>query len=268
MIDIHCHILPCLDDGAQSIEDSIGMAAAAAKDGISGIVATPHLFRSGFGKGNFEEIEGIRTLLKESLEESQIDVNIFPGAEVHIFHNLLDEIRKNREYLVLNRSSYLLVEFPADHIFSGVKSLFFELMSDGVTPIIAHPERNTVFMRHPELLSEFVRMGALAQVNSGSFLGVYGTKVQITAVKFLELNLFHFMGSDGHRVGSMNPGFSEALSVITKIVGDEEGRALVDQNPQAVLDDNVLPYLPNPVDPRSKQKSFKIRIPSFLRKNK
>lgn len=266
MIDIHCHILPGLDDGAQTMEDALGMATAADKDGISGIVATPHLFRSGFGKGDLEEIEEIRTLLKESLKESQIEVNIFPGAEVHISHNLLDEIKKNKEHLVLNRSSYLLVEFPSDHIFSGVKSLFFELMSDGITPIIAHPERNTVFMRHPELLSEFIRMGALAQANSGSFLGVYGTNVQMTAVKFLKLNLFHFMGSDGHRVASSNPGLSEAFSVVSKIVGDEQGKALVDQNPRAVLEDKILPYLPDPIDPSSSKKSFRIKIPSFFKK--
>ena len=266
MIDIHCHILPGLDDGAQTMEDALGMATAAGKDGISGIVATPHLFRSGFGNGDFEEIEEKRKILKARLKESQIDVKIFPGAEVHISHNLLDEIRKNRKYLVLNRSSYLLVEFPTDHIFSGVKSLFFELMSDGVTPIIAHPERNTVFMRHPELLSDFVRMGALAQANSGSFLGVYGTNVQMTAVKFLELNLFHFMGSDGHRVGFIKSGLSEALRVVSRIVGEKEGRALVDQNPRAVLVDEVLPYLPDPIDPRSRRKSVRIKIPSFFKK--
>ena len=266
MIDIHCHILPGLDDGAQNIIESIGMATAAVKDGILGIIATPHLFRDGFGQDNLEEIEDIRRELEASLKESQIDVNIYPGAEVHISHNLLDEIRKNREYLVLNRSSYLLVEFPSDHIFSGVKSLFFELMTDGVTPIIAHPERNTVFMRHPELLSDFVRMGALAQANSGSFLGVYGTNVQMTAVKFLELNLFHFMGSDGHRVGFIKSGLSEALRAVSRIVGEKEGRALVDQNPRAVLVDEVLPYLPDPIDPRSRRKSVRIKIPSFFKK--
>ena len=267
MIDIHSHILPGLDDGAQTMEEAVGMATNASKNGISGIVATPHLFRGGNGQGTLEIIDVKRRDLEANLKENNIDVKIYSGAEVHISHNLLDEIRNNREYLVLNRSSYMLLEFPADHIFSGAKSLFFELMSDGITPIIAHPERNTVFIRNPNLLLEFIRMGTLAQANSGSFFGLYGTNVQMAAVRFLELNLFHFVGSDGHSMRSLNSGFSEVLSVISKIIGDEEARALVDQNPKAVLGDDIMPYLPEPIDPRSSKRSFRIKIPSiFIKK--
>jgi protein-tyrosine phosphatase len=157
MIDLHSHILPGLDDGAQSMEESLEMAKIAERDGVEKIVATPHLFRGNFiyedlgiiGNFIYEDlgiIEIKRSELSQVLKENNIHVEILAGAEVHVSHNLIDEIRKNRENLVLNQSSYMVVEFPSDLIFSGAKNLFFELMSEGIIPIIAHPERNSVFI--------------------------------------------------------------------------------------------------------------------------
>ena len=179
MIDIHSHILYGLDDGAQTMEQSIEMAKIAEKDGIDKIIATPHLFRGNFLFDNFERIEQKRDELSRALEKNKINVEIFAGAEVHISHNLIDEIRRNREYLVLNNGSYILVEFPTDHIFSGVKNLFFDLMSEDITPIIAHPERNSVFRSNPELLYELIHMGGFTQANQGSLFGHYLSLIHI-----------------------------------------------------------------------------------------
>lgn len=263
MIDLHCHILPGLDDGAQSFEESVAMAEIARSDGIRTIAATPHLFRDVVEGRDFEALEKTREELAGVLKAKNIAVDILPGAEVHISHRLVEEIRKNRNNLVINRSSYMFVEFPSDHIYSGVRELFFELMNEGIRPIIAHPERNRVFLRRPELLYELVQAGALAQVNAGSVTGQYGDSVKDAAIRFCELNFIHFLGSDGHNSRSKAPRLSPALIRLEQVMGKERARALVEENPLAVLEDRELSSLPEPVDPR--QRAKKLRLPILFK---
>jgi len=261
---LHSHILPGLDDGAQSMEESLEMARIAERDGIEKIVATPHLFRGNFIHEDLSIIEKKRSELSQALKENNVRVEILAGAEVHISHNLIDEIRKNRENLVLSQSSYMFVEFPSDLVFLGAKNLFFELMSEGINPIIAHPERNSVFIHSPSLLYELIQMGGLSQANSGSFSGLYGSRVEEAVLHFLELNLIHFIASDSHNTRSLVSRLSEAMKRARMIVGEEEARALVKDNPQAVLDDKDIPHLPDPINPKEKEKSFKINIPNIF----
>jgi protein-tyrosine phosphatase len=264
MIDLHSHILPGLDDGAQSMAESLEMAQIAERDGIEKIVATPHLFRGDFIYEDLGIIEIKRSELSQALKENNIHVEILAGAEVHISHNLIDEIRKNRGNLVLNQSSYMFVEFPSDLIFSGAKNLFFELMSERIIPIIAHPERNSVFIHNPFLLYELIQMGGLSQANSGSFSGLYGRRVEEAVLHFLELNLIHFIASDSHNTHSLVSRLSEAVKRARMIVGEEKAHALVKDNPQAVLDDEEIPCLPEPINPKEKEKSFKINITNIF----
>ncbi len=264
MIDLHSHILPGVDDGARSMEESLEMARIAERDGVEKIVATPHLFRGNFIHEDLSIIENKRSELSQALKENNVRVEILAGAEVHISHNLIDEIRKNRENLVLSQSSYMFVEFPSDLVFSGAKNLFFELMSEGINPIIAHPERNSLFIHNPSLLYELILMGGLSQANSGSFSGLYGSRVEEAVLHFLELNLIHFIASDSHNTHSLVSRLSEAMKRAQMIVGEEKASALVKDNPQAVLDDKDIPYLPDPINPKEKEKSFKIKIPKIF----
>ncbi len=264
MIDIHCHILPGLDDGAQSLDEAVEMARIAEKDGIEKIVATPHLFRGSYMHEDLSIIEDKRKELNKTLKVNNIHVEILNGAEVYIVHNLIDEIRKNRDYLVLNKSAYMFVEFPSEHIFPGVQKLFFELMREDIIPVIAHPERNSVFVRHPSLLYELVQMGATVQANRGSFLGVYGKETEEAVLRFLELNLIHFIASDGHNTHSLVPRISEAVMRVEAEVGDERARALVVDNPKAVLEDRELPFFTEAVNPDKKEKKLSLKIP-FLK---
>lgn len=266
MIDIHCHILPGLDDGAQDLEEAVGMARIAHNDGIEKIVATPHLFRDNFTPENLSVIREKKEELSRVLKDKGIPVDICTGAEVHISHNLIEEIREHREHLTLNGSSYMFVEFPSDHVFSGVKDLFFELMTMGISPVIAHPERNRIFMQSPALLYDLIEMGGLAQANSGSFFGHYGGRVEAAAFRFLELNLVHFIGSDGHNTRSKGPRLSKAAERAAEVIGEKNARALVLENPKAVLEDNDLSYHPNPVNPEEKMRKLKIRLPGWFKR--
>ena len=267
MIDLHCHILHGLDDGAKNLDEAAEMARMAEKDGITTIVATPHLFRGDFTPDDLSIIEKKLEELRYVLKKNSIGVEIIKGAEVHISHNLIDEIRKNRDYLVLNGSSYIILEFPAGHVFSGVKELLFELLSEGMRPIIAHPERNYVFMRSPDLLYELVRTGALTQANSGSFNGLYGRRVEEAAYRFLELNLTHFIASDAHNPRPNGMWLSQVANIVEERMGNKEvAIALVNDNPHAILEDKEPVYHPDPIDPKGKEKSFKIKIPKLFKR--
>jgi len=266
MIDLHCHILPGLDDGAQSLEEAVEMAKMAEEDGIEKIVATPHFFRGSFFYEDLSLIEEKRRQFSQALKNNNIRVDILSGGEVHISHNLIDEISRNKAFLVLNNSSYMFVEFPAGHIYSSVKELFFELISGGIIPIIAHPERNAVFQQNPSLLYDLIQMGGLAQANSGSFTGMYGREVETASFRFLNLNLIHFIGSDGHNSRSMPPKLSEARKRAGAIVGEEIARAFVKDNPQAVVNNLELPCLPEPVNPEEQRKKFRVKIHDFFRR--
>ena len=111
-------------------------------------------------------------------------------------------------------------------------------------------------------------MGGLSQANSGSFSGLYGSRVEEAVLHFLELNLIHFIASDSHNTHSLVSRLSEATKRAQIIVGEESARALVKDNPQAVLDDGEIPYVPDPINPKEKKKSFKIKIPNIFRHNK
>ena len=268
MIDLHCHILPGLDDGAKTVDEAVEMARISRSDGITTIVATPHLFRGG---NTLEKLNGAGEKLHElrrALETNKIGVEVLLGAEVHISHNLIGAIRNNRKSLVLNGSSYMFVEFPSEHIYPGVKNLFFDLMSEGIIPIIAHPERNSVFAQNPNLLYELVQMGALAQANSGSFTGLYGRQAGDVVVRLLEWNLIHFIASDAHGPHSIPPGLSEAVARAESLVGKARASALVNDNPRAVLDDREIPILISPVNPKEKRKSFSIKLPKFVNRGR
>lgn len=260
MIDLHCHVLPGVDDGARSLEEAVEMARIAEAEGIERIVATPHLFREGVECETLSTIEKKRQLLTRILDAANIRVEILRGAEVYIAPNLIDEIRKNRDFLVINHNHYMFVEFPANHVFSGIKELFFELMNEGITPVIAHPERNSVFADHPLFLYELVQQGSLVQANSGSFSGIYGRKIEQAAFRFLELRLVHFIASDGHNQRSLAPRLLEAKEKAGEILGNKEATALVKENPEAVLEGKEIPYFPEAVLSLKSEKKLALKI--------
>jgi len=269
MIDLHCHILPGLDDGSPSLDVSLAMARRASQDGITDIVATPHLFRGETNLPDFGLISKKRKELQSELEKDGIPLTLHSGVEVRFSHNILEEIKKHRPHLVLAGSSYMFVEFPFEYVYSGVKEVFFQVMNEGIVPIIAHPERITDFMHHPEMLYDLVEMGALAQANAGSFTGRNGSEVRQAAFRFLNLNLIHFIASDAHDVENRPPVLSAAARSAADVIGPEAATALVQDNPRAVLADEPPPFQPDPIDPHAApERHMRFRLPSIFRPKK
>ena len=266
MIDLHTHILPGLDDGARDMEEALDMARMAVEDGIQAVVATPHLLRSTSELLDSRIVKKIKRSLEKELLSGGIPLKVYLGAEVHISHNLMETIHRHRQELVLNEGSYMLLEFPADHLYSDVGRLFFDLMTEGITPVIAHPERNSVLARYPEKMAEFIVTGVRCQINSGSLLGVYGGASKEAAWNFLESRCVHFLASDCHSTRSLVPHLGKAAGLIREKLGEKTARALVEDNPQAALENRPLPFVPDPVKRKEKKRTLKIRIPSFLKR--
>ena len=266
MIDIHSHILPGLDDGAESLEESLNMARMAEADGISKMVATPHLFRGSFVNNGLDIIEKKKNELQKLMRSEGIGLELFHGTEVYVTHNLIEKVIKERENLVVNHGNNMLIEFPSGHIFSGVKNLIFDIMTEGIQIIIVHPERNRVFQNDPDFLCQLINMGSLCQANSGSFTGRYGREVQETVFRFLDWSYLHFLGSDCHNTRSLSPNLSLAREKIKELAGEEIAQALVLDNPQAMLAGEEIPYHPEPQAPKNKARSLKIKLPHLFSK--
>lgn len=217
MIDIHCHILPGLDDGAQSLEESVEMAREAVKEGIEKIIVTPHHKLRTFDNPRSKVSEKTAELNSVFADEG-IPLSLSVGQEIRIFGELPEELETG-EIAPLNDSRYLLIEFPSNHVPSYTDRLFYELQMKGYVPVIAHPERNQQLTEQPDKLYDLVEKGALSQVTAASVCGLFGKKIQDFSFRLIEANLVHFVASDAHNTGSRGFRMAEALDAIEKKFG-------------------------------------------------
>ncbi|MFP7171624.1 tyrosine-protein phosphatase [Terribacillus halophilus] len=222
MIDIHCHILPGVDDGARTMEDSIEMARAAAAQGIHTIVATPHHRNNQFLNYRKDVLMQVDEL-NRVLEEQNISVNILPGQETRIYGDLLLGL-EFQEILPVNlKSPYVLVELPTSTVPRYTKKLLYDLQVEGFTPVIVHPERNSELLSNPEKLYDLVKSGILTQVTAASLFGKFGKKIRNFSHEIVEANLTHFIATDAHNTHSRGFMLQEAL----QLIGDSYGSDLV-----------------------------------------
>ncbi|SMC44156.1 protein-tyrosine phosphatase [Desulfocicer vacuolatum DSM 3385] len=216
MIDFHSHILPCVDDGASSVEDAIKMAKMAVADGTSVMVATPHCCDGTYNCQKSDVLNGCR-FLNSLLEEEQIPLTILPGQEIRLTPELLDDIDSGR-VLTLNASAYILIELPT-HVMPGYLCQIIRLVrSRGLIPVIAHPERNVVLMKNLDLLKEMHHCGALFQVTAGSLMGGFGRAVKKSATRLAHMDMVHFLGSDAHSANMRPPGIARARKRLEKLL--------------------------------------------------
>jgi protein-tyrosine phosphatase len=217
MIDLHCHILPGVDDGAQSLSDSINMARKAVDQGIHTIVATPHHMNNRYENSKqsiIDRVEELNTLLIAE----KIDLKILPGQEVRIHGEMLEGYRAG-EILPVNHTPYVLVEFSSNHVPRYTEKLFYDLQVNGLIPVIVHPERNQEIIEHSDILYQLVRKGALTQITAASINGDFGKKIKNFSLQLVEANLTHFIASDAHNVKNRTFKMREAFGLIEKKYG-------------------------------------------------
>ena len=196
MIDLHAHILPGFDDGPPTLEDSLAMLRQAAEEGVTEIVATPHVM-----KGSYDHTrESIAAAVKElnaAAAAAGINLPVHPGGELYLDFDLLDMVKEQRT-ITLGAGRYVLLEFPAMGIPQGMDEIVFNLQINDYHPVLAHPERNVDIINKPSLLYELCYKGVLVQQNTGSLLGYFGKSVQQVAKLFLAHRLVHVVASDAH----------------------------------------------------------------------
>jgi protein-tyrosine phosphatase len=227
MIDLHCHILPGIDDGAKNAKESVSMARVAARDGITHIVATPHI-RETLHPVNF--LKQYVTKFNKALQKLQVPVEILYGADVYAMFSP-KEVRR----YAINNTQYILIEFPYTHIPANASDILFNYKTQTLIPIIPHPERLPSVIRNPETLFSLLSRDVYVQVTADSLTGNFGEQIKECAVYLLQKGAVHFIASDAHSATARRPVLSEAVKVAEKIVGKEEARMLVEDNPLAVI---------------------------------
>lgn len=238
MIDIHCHILPCMDDGPEHLDAAIRMCRMAAADGVRTIVATPH-FSPGAYEFDHTMLTAATNLLRVAVQRDGLDLSILTGSEVAVTPELASHLKQQR-FLPINGGRYFLAEFRPLSVPANWDTFLISMMGSGFVPIIAHPERNVWFMYHPEALSFVVQNGVMLQVTAASITGRFGPDVRDFCSYLLKRNLVHIIASDAHSADFRPPRLSAAVELAADIVGAEKAEAMVTSVPDAIICDKDI----------------------------
>jgi len=245
MIDLHCHLLPGIDDGPESIETSIEMAEAAIADGITHVVATPHA--SNEYHFDFARVRRLRDELQAKIGDR---LHLATGCDFHLSPENLEALRANAAPFCINQRDYLLVEFNEYSIPPAMDQTLHEIQLLGLRPIITHPERNAILRVQAERLARWVRLGCSVQVTAASLTGTFGPGVQKDAWSWMSQGLVHIVASDAHNTSRRPLRLASARAAVREQLGDETARALFVENPKAALEGRELPYVPELPDVR------------------
>lgn len=234
MIDLHCHILPGIDDGSRSLEMSLDMARMAVADGITVTACTPHIY-PGLYMNDAAGIVAARDALQRELDDKGIPLQLTTGADVHLVPGLLNGIRGGT-IPCLHGSRYLLLE-PAHHVAPPrFEESVFDLVASGYIPVITHPERLTWVEQHYDVFGRLVRQGAWMQITAGALTGLFGSRAKYWGERFLNDGLTHIIATDAHSSGRRVPIMSKARDIAERALGREEAELLVRGRPQKILE--------------------------------
>ncbi|MBI2678563.1 MAG: exopolysaccharide biosynthesis protein [Candidatus Koribacter versatilis] len=241
MIDIHCHLLPGVDDGSKSWEMTRAMLRVAAGDGITHIVCTPHANDS----YPYDRVEHLGRVA-----EAQAMAGEWPqlllGCDFHLsYDNIQDALAHPRRYTV-GSTPYLLIEFSDFGVAPGVLESVHRLIGAGMRPIITHPERNATLGKNHEMVLRLVELGCFVQVTASALTGYWGDGVRLSTEQLFKRRLVHVLASDAHDPERRAPRLAAARDAAAKLTDGATAMALVEDNPRAVIEGRPLPYLPDP----------------------
>lgn len=251
MVDIHSHILPGLDDGAQTMEESIEMLAIAAASGTTDIVATPH------SNGEFRfDPERAEQLVQDLSERNNASVTVHLGCDFHLNYDNLRNALENPTQYTINHHQYLMVELPDIVALASVKKAINRLIDIRIIPVITHPERNRSLQPRLGELERWVVDGACVQVTAQSLLGRFGPLARHAANTLMNANLVHFIASDAHDCVDRTPDLSSAREYVSMRYGSSRADALFIHNPAATLLGNPLQETQNSSNKKSNRRIF------------
>jgi protein-tyrosine phosphatase len=239
MVDIHCHILPLLDDGSKSFDESCAMAEMAIEDGVTHVIGTPHAS---------PDHPFVPELIRQRRDELQAQfegrLKLATGCDFHLSFENLQDIRHHPARYTLNQKSYLLVEFADYSIPPSLDQALHEMQLAGLHPIVTHPERNPLIRAQPERLYKWLRQGCYVQVTAQSLLGKFGSAALEMSQQWLGAGAVHFVASDAHNTTSRPLRLRETYDHLATTRGEEVARALLLDNPLAAFEDRPIPYVP------------------------
>lgn len=229
MIDLHCHIIYGVDDGPSKIQDSMRMILAAQKIGVNTIIATPHykkdVYVSEVINENFQNIKS---------RISDFGIDLFLGREVFI-SSALSQVVEDSEKYTLSGTSFLLMELPFDILPLDINEMLLKLHEKKITPIVAHPERYSYFVRDFNRFLDFIEVGCLVQIDAASIVGVHGAGVKKFARKLIDLNLVHYVASDAHAPEHYIKWHKEAYQKVKNWAGEEYADAVFKNNQKTII---------------------------------
>ncbi len=242
MIDLHCHMLPGIDDGAPDITVALAMARCAVADGITVTACTPHIY-PGLYENNRDGIVAAVAALRIILLEENIPLTLTVGADTHIAPDLIASIRTGR-VPTLNDTRYLLLEPPHHVAPPRFEETVFQLGAAGYVAVITHPERLTWIADHYDMFERLGRGGAWMQVTAGSVTGRFGARPRYWAERMLDEGLVHILATDSHHIDRRPPLLAEAREAAALRLGAEEANNLVEVRPRGIIEDTPPEHLP------------------------
>lgn len=237
-IDIHCHILPCVDDGSNSMEQTINMIKIAEASGTRIMIVTPH-YHEGRSTCTYDEILDKLKEIVDNTEFLEHNVKLYPGCEIYYTHDSLKALKEHRIPSLAN-SKYVLLEFSPQIEFRNMKSALQEYIFEGYSPIIAHIERYKNVACKLELVEELVDMGSYVQVNARSVEGQNGYDSKKVSRKLLKHNMVHFIGSDSHEDQKRSPDIRKCIKYIKRKFGGDYLYELMIDNPGRIIADQYI----------------------------
>jgi protein-tyrosine phosphatase len=242
VVDIHSHILPEVDDGPKSWDLSVAMCQAAAADGITHMVATPHANdRYHYDR---EYLQGLVAHLQRLIGDSP---KIILGCDFHLSYDNLQDCVAHPTRYVIEGTRYQLVEFSNYGIPQQTADSFLKLGNCGITPIITHPERNPILRESPQRVLEWADQGCVVQMTGSALTGFWGDRTRRAALWLLEHQAVHVLATDAHDLEKRVPVLSTARDAAAAICGKDIAEAMVEANPRAIITNQALPYSPQPV---------------------
>ncbi|MGF6989659.1 protein-tyrosine phosphatase [Lachnospiraceae bacterium PM6-15] len=233
LVDMHCHILPEVDDGAEDLKTAIRMLAEEQRNGVTKVILTPH-----FRRGMFETKMPLKRKqfqrLKAAVKHYEMNIQLYFGCEYHAGRHMIDRLDQESGYR-MNGSRYVLIEFSSTHSYDYVRERLYRLLSNGYCPIVAHLERYECFYQEFDRVNELLRMGVHIQITAAAVLGQMGYRQKRFCKKLLKRGLVHYIASDAHDLGKRRVNLQECATYVEKKYGRELAEEVFIDNPEKIL---------------------------------
>lgn len=241
MIDMHCHILPGIDDGASDLDEALEMARIAQSEGIRKIVNTSHFhpkFKYKMGEELLDEVNRFNVALKAN----NIDIEVLLGNEIYYTDEIIEQLQ-DLNFYTLNNSKYLLIEFSPMNVPKNLADVVYEVKLKGYTPVLAHVERYNNVIENPNIIYDCIKEGAIIQVNASSILGKHGKEIKKVSDILLDNNMIHIVASDAHGIQRRRPQLREAYDFVKSKYSKETAENLFKNNQSLIIEneDIIIP---------------------------